>query len=167
MKGSQTVRHCSECRKDVYNLSEMTEREANALLASGEERCLRVEYRPDGTLVSTRRLTRKRAAAATLAATLATVSFVGATLPDAPEVRADGTRVAMGGFRLNLHIDPYRRARHIELPPEEPMPAITTDVPTPEAPRPVRGVLGVLGALFGWLAAWRIASRRPAEKRSL
>jgi hypothetical protein len=167
MKGSQTVRHCTECKKDVYNLSAMTDREASALLASGEQRCMRVEFRPDGAIVSTRRLTRKRAAAATLAASLATFSFVAATVPDAPEAsRADGTRVAMGGMRLHLHIDPYRRARHIELPPEEPMPAITTDVPTPEAPRPMRGVLGVLGALFGWLAAWRIASRRTPEQRS-
>ena len=166
MKGSETVRHCSECRKDVYNLSAMTDREASALVASGEDRCMRVEFRPDGTIVSTRRLTRKRAAAATLAASLATFSFVASTVPDAPPATAAGdTRVAMGLMRLKLRIDPYRRARHIVLPPEEPMPAITTDVPTPEAPRPMRGVLGMLGALFGWIAALWLARRSDPSKR--
>jgi len=167
MKGSQTVRHCTECKKDVYNLSAMTDREASALLASGEQRCMRVEFRPDGAIVSTRRLTRKRAAAATLAASLATFSFVTSTLPDAPPASREGdTRVAMGLMRLKLNIHHQPRASHIELPAEEAMPAITTDVPTPEAPRPMRGVLGVLGALFGWLAAWRVASRRTPAKRS-
>ncbi|MBA3822140.1 MAG: hypothetical protein H0X17_24860, partial [Deltaproteobacteria bacterium] len=51
---AEAVRHCGSCNKDVFNLSAMTESEAEALLDSAEEHCVRYYYRPDGTLVSSR-----------------------------------------------------------------------------------------------------------------
>src|SRR5215510_11923925 len=43
MKGTAEVRFCSECRKYVYNISEMTRREAEALLSTrGNQMCARL-----------------------------------------------------------------------------------------------------------------------------
>jgi Carboxypeptidase regulatory-like domain len=43
MKGTDQVRYCSECQKYVYNLSEMTQREAESLLTSrGNQMCARL-----------------------------------------------------------------------------------------------------------------------------
>ncbi|MDQ3370766.1 MAG: hypothetical protein M3680_35560, partial [Myxococcota bacterium] len=82
---SDAVRHCGSCNKDVYNLSAMTETEAEALLASAEEHCVRYYYRPDGTLVSSRCGDATRRApspvAAGLAASLAcSAAFAGITV---------------------------------------------------------------------------------------
>lgn len=53
MKGDDRVRHCSECRQNVYNLSAMSRREAADLVARREGRiCVRLLQRPDGTLVT-------------------------------------------------------------------------------------------------------------------
>src|SRR4030095_1834389 len=43
MKGTEQIRYCSECDKYVYNLSEMTRREAEELLvSSGDQMCARL-----------------------------------------------------------------------------------------------------------------------------
>ncbi|HEX2569518.1 MAG TPA: hypothetical protein VH877_08155 [Polyangia bacterium] len=53
MKGDDRVRHCSECRQNVYHLSAMSRREAAELVARHEGRiCVRLLQRPDGTLVT-------------------------------------------------------------------------------------------------------------------
>jgi hypothetical protein len=53
MKGDDRVRHCPECRQNVYNLSAMSRREAAALVARREGRlCVRLLQRRDGTLVT-------------------------------------------------------------------------------------------------------------------
>ena len=53
MDGDDRVRHCSDCKLNVYNLSDMTTLEAEELVA-GRERRLCVTYlrRPDGTVVT-------------------------------------------------------------------------------------------------------------------
>jgi hypothetical protein len=49
MKGTDQIRYCSECQKYVYNLSEMTRREAEALLVSrGNQMCARLIRDLDG-----------------------------------------------------------------------------------------------------------------------
>jgi carboxypeptidase family protein len=78
MVGDERVRHCSECNLNVYNLSTMTERQVQELIASsrGSRLCARLYRRADGTVLtqdcpwSFRVLTRKisRLAAAVLAA---------------------------------------------------------------------------------------------------
>ena len=53
MSGDDRVRHCAECNLNVYNLSEMTRREAESLIASREGRlCVRYYRRADGTILT-------------------------------------------------------------------------------------------------------------------
>jgi hypothetical protein len=78
MVGDERVRHCSECNLKVYNLSAMTQRQIQELIAGsrGKRLCARFYRRADGTVLtqdcpwSLRALTRKvsRVAAAVLTA---------------------------------------------------------------------------------------------------
>jgi len=53
MKGNDQVRHCSQCRLNVYNLSEMNSNEAYDFIQQAEGRvCVRLYKRPDGTLIT-------------------------------------------------------------------------------------------------------------------
>jgi len=53
MTGDERVRHCAECNLNVYNLSEMTGRAAEELIASREGRlCVRFFRRADGTILT-------------------------------------------------------------------------------------------------------------------
>ena len=53
MKGSDRMRYCEECKKHVYNLSKMSRREAEALIATQRgELCARVVRKPDGTVLT-------------------------------------------------------------------------------------------------------------------
>jgi cytochrome c-type biogenesis protein CcmE len=53
MKGDERVRLCTQCAKHVYNLSAMTRREAEELLAREPRLCIRYYERPDGTILTT------------------------------------------------------------------------------------------------------------------
>jgi hypothetical protein len=51
MKGGGAVRHCAECDRKVYDLSAMSRRQAEALLAGAEGRlCVRFYRNADGTI---------------------------------------------------------------------------------------------------------------------
>ncbi|HEX7900614.1 MAG TPA: hypothetical protein VF950_22810 [Planctomycetota bacterium] len=53
MSGGDRVRFCRACRQNVYNLSELSEREAWALVRRLEGRvCARFYQRPDGTVLT-------------------------------------------------------------------------------------------------------------------
>jgi hypothetical protein len=53
MPGTDQVRHCGQCNKNVYNLSAMTRREAEALLREQEgQLCARLYRRADGTILT-------------------------------------------------------------------------------------------------------------------
>ena len=53
MAGDDRVRHCGQCRLNVYNVAEMTRQEAEALIRSREGRlCLRFYRRSDGTILT-------------------------------------------------------------------------------------------------------------------
>ena len=53
MTGNDQVRHCPECDRDVYNLSAMTECEAEQFIAMHAGRlCARVYQRTDGTVLT-------------------------------------------------------------------------------------------------------------------
>ena len=53
MEGDGRVRFCRECNLHVYNLSGMTRREAEALVANAEGRlCVRFYRRSDGTVIT-------------------------------------------------------------------------------------------------------------------
>ena len=53
MRGNDRQRYCSECKLNVYNLSEMTRREAENLLFEKEGKmCVRLYKRSDGTVIT-------------------------------------------------------------------------------------------------------------------
>ena len=53
MVGNDQVRHCGQCRLNVYNLSAMTRPEAEALFLKKEGRlCVRFYQRADGTMIT-------------------------------------------------------------------------------------------------------------------
>ena len=53
MAGDDRVRHCSHCEMNVYNLSEMSRDEAQALVAEHEGRmCVQLYERADGTVIT-------------------------------------------------------------------------------------------------------------------
>lgn len=86
MIGTDRARFCGQCKLNVYNLSGMTRREAESLIAGAEGRlCVRFYRRADGTIltencpVGLRALKRRmsRAASATLSAILSFLAGVG------------------------------------------------------------------------------------------
>lgn len=54
MMGDERVRHCAECNLRVYNLSAMTERQVQKLIAGsgGKRLCTRLYRRADGTVLT-------------------------------------------------------------------------------------------------------------------
>lgn len=53
MDGDDRVRFCGGCEKNVYNISDMTRREANAFLQEhGLTKCMRICRRHDGTVIT-------------------------------------------------------------------------------------------------------------------
>ena len=53
MKGDEQTRFCGLCRKNVYNLSEMTRQEAENLIREKEGKlCVRYYQRTDGTVLT-------------------------------------------------------------------------------------------------------------------
>ena len=102
MDGNSTVRHCGDCKKNVYNLSLLTREEANQLLYEKEGKlCVRLYKRFDGTVLTADcpkglRMMRKqylmtRARVLTMAAGL--FGFLGMCASSCMGVPADRTRV--------------------------------------------------------------------------
>jgi hypothetical protein len=60
MPGDQQVRHCGQCKQNVYNVSTLTRAEANRLLRA--RACLRIYRRPDRTVITSDCRERLRAA---------------------------------------------------------------------------------------------------------
>ncbi len=78
MTGDERMRHCSECKKTVYNLSDMMREEAETLIIAKEGKlCVRYFQRKDGTIllkdctVGIARRRRRKVIAAGLAGLLA------------------------------------------------------------------------------------------------
>ena len=63
MPGDERVRHCGQCRQDVFNIAGLTRFEAQRLVADRQGRlCARILRRPDGTVVTADCWSRLRAA---------------------------------------------------------------------------------------------------------
>src|ERR1044072_3641791 len=54
MKGSERVRFCHECNLNVYNISRMTRKAVESLIAHapGQRLCMRLYKRADGTIIT-------------------------------------------------------------------------------------------------------------------
>ena len=129
MFGDERKRHCAECRLNVYNLSEMTQVEAENFLINSEGRvCLKIYRRTDGTVITKdcpvgwAKLKRKTARAATAVFTLVAAFFGGVLgLESLKTLRAftnykkvpeiffetnddfeNGTKISFGGMANNL-----------------------------------------------------------------
>lgn len=92
MTGDARVRACGSCNKNVYNLSEMTRDEAEALILAKEGRlCVRYFKRTDGTIllkdctVGTSQKRKRRLIAAGAAALLAGGGLLALRLSRPPE----------------------------------------------------------------------------------
>jgi hypothetical protein len=63
MVGDERVRHCGDCRQNVYNIAAFSRREAMGLLQERSGRvCMRIFRRPDGTVITDDCRARLRAA---------------------------------------------------------------------------------------------------------
>ncbi len=63
MAGDERVRHCGDCRQNVYNIAAFSRREATQLLQQRSGRvCMRIFRRPDGTVITDDCRARLRAA---------------------------------------------------------------------------------------------------------
>jgi hypothetical protein len=116
MRGDDRARFCGQCRLNVYNLSGMTKREAEALIAGAEGRlCVRFYRRADGTIltencpVGLRALKRRlsRITRATLSAVLSFLAGLGlyTALEERKPAFVMGTR-AQTGVMIRSDIPP-------------------------------------------------------------
>lgn len=117
MTGSETSRFCGDCQKQVYNLSAMSEREAQGFLESVamQGACVRFYRRPDGTVMTAEcdvagaaRRRRLRIGAAALAFTSLGAGVTASLLAPSPELGHHGLRAANDLVRM-------------ELPPRQPV----------------------------------------------
>jgi hypothetical protein len=107
MVGDERMRYCGQCSLHVYNLSGMTKREAEGLVANAEGRlCVRYYRRADGSIltrncpVGLRAVKQRvsRIAGATLSAVLGFFAGFGldlGTRPSPPTIHTMGDIVAM------------------------------------------------------------------------
>ena len=145
MQGDDQVRFCGGYRKSVYNLSEMTEGDAQALVSRLEGRlCVRFYTRTDGTLLTQdcpvglgavrRKFVRKLscAAAVLLSCAAGLVRWPGAALASPAvkkHVTVPRTYPVMGKFAAPVHPPRHLMGRNSSVhhaPPEH-----TMGVPVP------------------------------------
>ena len=101
MPGTDQVRSCERCQHKVYNLSEMSASEAEALIRGAEGRlCVRFYRRADGTVmtkdcpVGTKAIRQKRIAQ-TVAGVAAAVGSAAALLRPQPELPCINTSASV------------------------------------------------------------------------
>ncbi len=108
MRGSEQIRFCSHCAKDVHNLSEMTRKQARKMVASSNGGiCVRYIRRPDGriqTIKNTLHQITKRTAVA--------AGVLGASLAASTLVYAQG----------NVKANPNENAQIVEVAGEKSAP---------------------------------------------
>jgi hypothetical protein len=112
MVGDDWKRHCAECNLNVYNLSAMTERQVQELIAAtGSKRlCVRFYRRADGTVVtqdcpwSLRAMTRKvsRIAATVLTAIMGVSVALARNKPQPAICECSHTQQEYSGIKLTV-----------------------------------------------------------------
>ncbi len=139
MQGDARVRHCGLCDKDVYDLSEMTAVEAEALLSrAGEAPCVRLHRRADGTVITSdcpvgvkkKRRRRFLAAGAAVAGSLvaAVAGAMTTTTQGEPCVLPPDGPVAVMGAIAQAPVPPVRapgNAPFAPVPAPDPAPIAT------------------------------------------
>jgi len=112
MAGDERVRHCAECNLNVYNLSAMTERQVQALIAEsgGQRLCTRFYRRADGTVLtqdcpwSFRAMRRKvsRLGAAVLTALMSVTVAMGKNKPRPATCECSQSQQKDTGIKLTV-----------------------------------------------------------------
>ena len=126
MRGSDTVRFCQSCEKNVYNLSGMSRTEAEVLIREKEgSLCVRFARRADGTLITDNcpvglRAIRRRAKWLRDGAVMAFV-WMGAVLTiGVASIRKDSNRPTVAQTMTSLRqIQPFKTVMHFIDPPRE------------------------------------------------
>jgi hypothetical protein len=105
MTGDDRVRFCDQCNLHVYNISEMTRKQAEALIAKTEGRiCAKLHRRADGTVLTKDcpvglRAIRRRVSRVAGATVTAIFSFCMSVLGQQPsqedKSRPDGTKISV------------------------------------------------------------------------
>ena len=171
MVGSDTVRFCASCQKNVYNLSGMKRDEAIDLLRATEGRvCVRFFRRADGTVLTEdcpvgvalvlRRAKRATLAAAaiSLGAVAAMLAFLGGSLTRRTCERIDDVRTtideAVHDIDITSPIEPQRPVMGAP-PPMLPPPVPTTGEAIAPPPRPheVKGDVSIPRPVMGKMKA--------------
>ena len=117
MRGDNRVRFCDRCNLNVYNLSEMSQRDAEALIRRTEGRlCVRFYRRTDGTIltdncpVGLRAIKRRISRMATTALSAALGFFAGTGIYSflgEKEVFVQPERVEVMGLLPTIETKPY------------------------------------------------------------
>ena len=158
MTPAQRGRFCAACQKHVHDLSAMTEREANALLGSGQDICVSylsdssgaVRFRPQ-PVVPASRLVRRASAVTAAGFGLA----LAACAPHAPPPELDDTEAFLRTVTLDERVtipdaEPCETVTHEEqlirtkgdyappMPEVEPEPEGDPEPPAEPETRPIR-----------------------------
>jgi len=145
MKGSDRVRFCASCAKNVYDISAMTRPEAEALVFGAKGRvCARFHRRPDGRVLTSdcregrdalrgARARRRARVAAALLAVLSTLGATGCGVPQSGVLRHSRARQWPVVGALLEWLDPM------------PMVAGMLVMPPPAPPRPPGALQGEVG----------------------
>lgn len=115
MAGDETVRHCTVCRSDVYNVASMSRTDAAELLRANDKACLRLLRRADGTVVTREALAHSarrapRRVGASLAAAFAGTALSTAAIHGLDEASSLSADVAaqeelvseLGGIKIKI-----------------------------------------------------------------
>jgi hypothetical protein len=157
MVGDERVRFCGSCERNVYNLSGMTRREAEALVTSTEGRlCVRFFRRADGTILT-------RNCPVGLSAVKRRVARVAGSVLSA-------VVAFLAGLGLNFGLD---RALSPSIMEESAVPAPRTSLPVTgqlalpvvqgEAALDTSEVRGMMAPVVGRIRRDDIVSRPPAH----
>ena len=138
MPGDEQVRHCGQCKQNVYNVAAFTRVEAMQLLR--QRACLRIYRRPDNTVITSDCRARLRAARKR-----GLLVFAGALLVVlwaqvcAQFVGMMGLRRLIGGGATMGEPAPIAMPGQIALPPPPPPPVLMGEIAPAPPKRPLAG----------------------------
>ena len=162
MLGDDRVRHCGECKKNVYNFSDMTRDEVETLLIEKNgDVCARYYQRADGTilladcLVGIRKRRRRRVVAAGAAALLASGAGYFVTQRGAASRTESRDESTMVGALVEEPASP-----HFAQPPSA-HPAEPSVYPEPPPPPHVVPLVGAVRPMP--MPAKPVAKKQPAD----
>ena len=167
MVGSDTVRFCASCQKNVYNLSGMRRDEAIELLRASEGRtCVRFYRRADGTVLTEDcpvgvALVLRRAKRMTLAAAALAVGALATLLGVVGGTFTKRTCERLIEVQTELVTKPIERTMgEVAMPPPD------MGLPPPPPPQPVMGGVPAGQPIMGKMPIRHTMPKRPAINRA-